>query len=117
MKFQLTILMGIVVYGLSFVTTGFAQDGSKIDGAITIETHADADKIVANGGKVYLSSVDLSDSRIQGGGLSLATTTSDSPAVGSCAREFTRMVSTRYAAVGSVQQSVPLIWLTPSHSA
>jgi hypothetical protein len=75
MKSQLTILMSIVVYGLSFVTTGFAQDGSKIDGAITIETHADADKIAANGGKVYLSSVDLSDSRIEGGGLSLTTTT------------------------------------------
>ena len=59
---------------LLFVAPGFSHAQSNVNGNLNVTTDTTVERIKNNGGKTYLSSMNLSGSSIQSGGLDVTTT-------------------------------------------
>ncbi|RTZ97753.1 MAG: hypothetical protein DSY90_06465, partial [Deltaproteobacteria bacterium] len=65
MKTRQLILSGGFLIGLFILICSAARADSRLTGTATITTNAAADKVISDGGQIYLSSVNISESSIQ----------------------------------------------------
>jgi hypothetical protein len=100
--------MGLLLT-LSLVSPGGVNAQSQVNGNLNITTDATVGKIKNNGGKTYLSSVNLSGSSIQSGGLNVtATSTANTVTAEEGSQVSVASLLMNDSAVGSVSKPITM---------